>query len=95
MNDDLYLLALMTAATLAGVLTALAATFILNKKKEEEKKYVTVVKCPNCGYEEKREWREGDFVGMVEGPCPKCGGMRVVWNIYLEDREEERPKGEP
>ena len=90
MESDLYALTIMTLAAVAGALTAAVVTLITSrKKKNEEKKYVTVVKCPSCGYEEERDWREGDFVGMIDSPCPKCGAVRVVWSIYAKDESKE------
>ncbi|NPA84755.1 MAG: hypothetical protein GXO07_01965 [Crenarchaeota archaeon] len=87
-----YLFSLMALAMVAGMATAAAIAMIMNKRKEKEEKFVTVVRCPKCGYEVKREWKEGDFVGLVQGPCPKCGAMMIVWNIYKEGGEEP-PKG--
>ncbi len=89
-GDQMYFI--MSLAVLAGMLSALAVAAITMRKKEEEPKFVTVVKCPSCGYEEKRDWKEGDFVGLVQGPCPKCGAHMKVWSIYKVGGEEEKAK---
>ena len=88
MNED-QLLSLASLAVVAGMAVALAVAALTNKKEEKEGKIWTELKCTSCGYTEKREWKEGDFVGLVEGSCPKCGSPMEVWNIYKEGGEEE------
>jgi len=85
-QEEAYV-SLMALAMIAGMATAAVVAMLMSKKNEKEEKYVTVVKCPSCGYEVKREWKEGDFVGLVQGPCPKCGAMMEVWSIYKEGDE--------
>ncbi|MCS7110791.1 MAG: hypothetical protein N3D82_05310 [Ignisphaera sp.] len=46
-------------------------------------KTVTVVSCINQDYTLEREFREGDFIGKVDGPCPKCNSSTVVERIYV------------
>ncbi|UXD21733.1 hypothetical protein IPA_07365 [Ignicoccus pacificus DSM 13166] len=77
---------------LIGALVALTTAMMLvnsKKKKEEEKKFITVLKCPKCGFQKERDWKQGDFVGLVEGKCPKCGALMEVYAIYKEGEEEE------
>ncbi len=88
MNED-QLLSLASLAVLAGMAVAVAVAALTSKKEEEEEKIWTELKCTSCGYATKREWKEGDFVGLVEGSCPKCGSPLKVWNIYKEVKEEE------
>ena len=88
MNED-QLLSLASLALLAGMATALTIAALSNKKEKKERKIWTELKCTSCGHVEKREWKEGDFVGLVEGSCPKCGAPMKVWNIYKEGEEEE------
>jgi len=87
--DDLISLTMIVA--LVVVTTVLMFT-TNRRKKEEEKKFVTVLKCSKCGYQREREWKEGDFVGMVEGKCPKCGSLMEVVAIYKEGEKEEEEK---
>jgi len=74
---------------LVAMTTAMMFVNIKKKKNTEEPKFYTLVRCSKCGYEYTREWKEGDFVGMVEGKCPKCGALLKVEAIYKEGEEEE------
>ncbi len=83
---------LVSLAVLAGLVAMTTTMMLFNvkkKKNEEEKKFITVVKCPKCGFTKTRDWKEGDFVGMVEGKCPKCGSLMKIHAIYKEGEEEE------
>ncbi len=83
----------LASIALIGIVTFVLTFSMLMtaKKRNEEKKdeFKTVLKCPNCGYEVTREWKEGDFVGMVEGKCPKCGSLMRIEKIYKDVEEEE------
>ena len=85
--EDVFSLILL--AGLVALTTSMMFINIKKKNKEEEAKYYTLIRCTKCGYEYTREWKEGDFVGMVEGKCPKCGALLKVEAIYKEGEEEE------
>ncbi len=75
---------------IAIVLLAILLVFSIlmterKKKPETPKQTVSVIKCDNGDYETKREFRQGDFVGKVEGKCPKCGGILRIHSIYVEE----------
>lgn len=55
--------------------------------KKKEKKMITYARCDKGDYEVKRDFRPGDFVGKVEGKCPKCNGILRVYAIYVEEVE--------
>ncbi len=74
----------------------LAVTLILSAKQQRREKPVlrTRLECLRCGYSVEREYKRGDYIGLTEGRCPKCGGPLVVTAVYEvrpgERREEER-----
>ena len=44
----------------------------------------TVVKCYACGYENRRDFKKGDYVHKKEGKCPVCGKETIIDAIYQE-----------
>ncbi len=71
---------------------ALVAQLIANylssrrsSRAEEEgpTKIITKIVCEKGDYSIEREFREGDFVGKIEGICPKCGSKLVIDLIYV------------
>ncbi len=75
-------------AVLAFIITYMAVSAMKSRQEPLKKKViVTQLKCSNCGYGERREFREGDYVGKEVGECPKCGGKLLVEAIYLEEVE--------
>ena len=87
MNPDLYTLYMLSMVILsvAMVVYMVFATLGSRGKREPEKKVVTVLRCPRCGYTKTRDFREGDYVGkVVDEVCPKCGINLVVDAIYEE-----------
>ena len=43
---------------------------------------ITTITCVNRDYNIEREFREGDFIGKIEGQCPRCGSEMVIDKIY-------------
>ncbi len=43
---------------------------------------ITTIICTNKDYIIEREFREGDFIGKIEGQCPKCGSSMIIDKIY-------------
>lgn len=87
MNLDLYTLYMLSMVVLSVAMVAymVFATLGSRGKREPEKKVVTVLRCPRCGYTKTRDFREGDYVGkVVDEVCPKCGVNLVVDAIYEE-----------
>ncbi len=83
---DTFTMMQLIAIVLLAILLVFSILMSERKKKPETpKRTVTVVRCDNGDYEVKREFRQGDFVGKVEGKCPKCGGTLRVHSIYVEE----------
>jgi hypothetical protein len=61
--------------------------YITRKNKSEFQdqpfKTVTIASCMNKDYTLEREFREGDFIGKIEGLCPKCNSNIVIEKIYV------------
>lgn len=77
-------------AIIVMIVLLLALSIMLAEKKsskKKEKKTVTIVKCDKRDYELKRDFKPGDFVGKIEGKCPKCSGTLRVYSIYVEELE--------
>ncbi len=75
-------------AVLAFIITYMAVSAMKSRQEPLKKKViVTQLKCNNCDYSERREFKEGDYVGKEVGECPKCGGKLLVNAIYLEEIE--------
>ncbi|MCE4607621.1 MAG: hypothetical protein F7B61_01505 [Caldisphaeraceae archaeon] len=57
---------------------------------QKRPKFVTVEDCN--GMVSTRDYKEGDFVGLVEGPCDNDGNLRKIIGIYAIT-EEKKKKG--
>jgi predicted RNA-binding Zn-ribbon protein involved in translation (DUF1610 family) len=80
--------AFILATTIMLVYVTIAATRTRTEKGAEVR-IVTVARCPNCGYEVRRPFREGDYVGkLLDEKCPKCGAQMIVEEIYAEGPTE-------
>lgn len=80
---------------IAMVLLAILLVFSIlmterKKKPEIPRQIISVIKCDKGDYETKREFRQGDFVGKVEGKCPKCGGILRIHTIYVEESQQQK-----
>ncbi|HDN01398.1 MAG TPA: hypothetical protein ENF42_00310 [Candidatus Bathyarchaeota archaeon] len=80
---------IMIGLTVFLVVYLLTSTFLTKKREPPKKKLVTVLTCLNCTYIEKRNYKEGDYVGKTVGECPKCEGNMLIKAIYSEI---EQPK---
>jgi len=75
-------------AVLAFIITYMAVSAMKSRQEPAKRKVIiTQLKCGSCGHIERREFREGEYVGKEAGECPKCGGKLVVDAIYLEEFE--------
>ena len=75
-------------AVLAFIITYMAVSAMKSRQEPTKKKVIiTQLRCENCNHTERREFKEGDYVGKEIGECPKCGGKLLVDAIYLEEFE--------
>jgi len=75
-------------AVLAFIITYMAVSAMKSRQEPVKKKIIiTQLKCANCDHSERREFKEGDYVGKETGKCPKCNGKLLVHAIYLEEIE--------
>ncbi|MEM0027582.1 MAG: hypothetical protein QXD38_06605, partial [Ignisphaera sp.] len=58
-------------------------------------KIMTVAICQQNDYTIEREFREGDFIGKVDGNCPKCGSPVIVTKIYAVPQEKTQKSFKP
>lgn len=87
LNMDLYTLYILSMVLISVVMVVymVLVTIGPRSKKEAEKRIVTVLRCPRCGYKKTREFKEGDYVGkIVDEKCPKCDARLVIDAIYEE-----------
>ncbi len=83
---DAFTMMQLVAIILLAILLAFSILMTERKKKPEApKRTITVIRCDNGDYETERDFQQGDFVGKVEGKCPKCGGVLRVHSIYVEE----------
>ncbi len=88
---DLFSMIQLIAIVLLAILLVFSILMTERKKKPEiPKRTVSVIRCDNGDYETKREFRQGDFVGKVEGKCPKCGRVLRIHSIYVEELQPEK-----
>lgn len=88
LSIDLYTIYILSMVVISVVMVAYMVLVTIGPrgKKEPEKRVVTVLRCPKCGYKKIREFREGDYVGkIVDEKCPKCNVSLVIDAIYEEN----------
>ncbi|WP_167827839.1 hypothetical protein [Pyrolobus fumarii] len=81
---------LLTLIVLFSVSILLAT---MKKQQEPKPRLRTRIECMRCGYRLEREYSKGDYVGLEDGECPKCGGKLIVVAVYEErpgEKEEQR-----
>ena len=81
---------LMLLIVIALVMSIMDTMSKMRRQRRVEPRTLTVVKCVNNDYENTRQFRRGDYVGKVEGKCPKCGSDIIIYTIYSEYPEEAR-----
>lgn len=88
LQTDMPLTIILIILILGMIIYMIQAGLSYMKKKqnvhqeETPYKFTTVIKCTNKDYTIEREFHEGDFVGKVEGSCPKCGSNLLIDHIY-------------
>lgn len=44
--------------------------------------------CTSCSYRVERDFEPGDFIGLIKGRCPSCGGDLKLKGIYSVERDK-------
>lgn len=81
-SDLLSLLALFLVMALA--LSLLNAMAKLKQPKLVRHRMIVEIRCTSCDYGTQRDFKKGDYVGKMEGTCPKCGSSTAIHSIYSE-----------
>ncbi len=87
-QDEWWFMSLLALILLAAL--SLTPLLTPRKKKPEEWKSITRLKCTACGYTEERGFQKGDYVGKAAGKCPKCGGQLIVDAIFRRKIEPQQ-----
>lgn len=83
-NMDIFTLILLIM-TISLILYTLLLSFTQRKAGKEvvKPKILTKISCIREDYGEERDFKKGDYVGLVVGKCPKCEGNLLITAIYL------------
>lgn len=59
------------------------------KVRKTRVEYVTreLLVCTKCNYRVEKDYEAGDFVGLLKGTCPKCGGSMKIRGIYAVEKQ--------
>jgi len=86
MNGDY--LTLLFIAIMIVLFIQLIINYVSSKRQSLEvdipRKIISRIRCVHGDYETEREFHEGDFVGKIEGACPKCGAELIIDTIYTK-----------
>jgi DNA-directed RNA polymerase subunit M/transcription elongation factor TFIIS len=86
---DIMYTAFILVTTIILLYTTIAAARSRKQQEQMEPRLITVLRCPKCGYQTKRQFRDGDYVGLeTNETCPKCGSKLIVYEIYAETSSE-------
>jgi len=86
---DIMYIAFIIMTTIMLIYTTIAATRSQKRQEEAEPKLVTVLRCPQCGYQTKRPFQKSDYIGLQTSEiCPKCGVKMTIYEIYAETPTE-------
>ncbi|MEM4481153.1 MAG: hypothetical protein QXK88_02295 [Desulfurococcaceae archaeon] len=74
------------------VFVIIAAYFIYESYRKRPRKTAYVVRellvCMSCNYRVERDFEPGDFIGLIKGKCPSCGGDLKLRGIYSIERSK-------
>ncbi|MEM0002441.1 MAG: hypothetical protein QXS24_01520 [Desulfurococcaceae archaeon] len=58
-------------------------------KKPRKKTYVVreLLTCTKCKFNVERDFEPGDFIGIIKGKCPSCGGDLKLKAIYAVEKK--------
>lgn len=43
--------------------------------------------CNKCNYRIEKDFEPGDFIGLIKGKCPRCGGELKLRGIYAVEQQ--------
>lgn len=52
----------------------------------------TIIRCPKCGFEATRKFKEGDYILKEAEQCPKCKESTFIYMIFRKADEEEKKR---
>ncbi|MGC8983087.1 MAG: hypothetical protein ACP5KA_04975 [Desulfurococcaceae archaeon] len=58
------------------------------RKRKPEYAIREVLACMQCNYKLERDYEAGDFIGLLKGKCPKCGGQMKIRGIYAVEKSK-------
>ncbi|MDK6028327.1 hypothetical protein QPL79_02985 [Ignisphaera sp. 4213-co] len=99
-TDVLTILLVVIMAGLLIYLVTASFDYIKRRRRgiEQEKtnyKLITIATCQQNDYTIEREFKEGDFVGKIDGKCPKCGSALIISKIYAVAQEKTQKSFKP
>lgn len=89
MNGDQAIINIVAAVLL--VLIVLYYLYdALKVRRRHRAEYVTreLLTCVKCNYRVEKDYEPGDFIGLLKGPCPNCGGNLKVRGIYAVEKKK-------
>lgn len=62
----------------------------LKSRRRHKTEYTTreLLTCVKCDYRVEKDYETGDFIGLLKGSCPKCGGNLKVRGIYAVEKKK-------
>lgn len=87
-----YFTLMLIILTISLIIYTILLNIVQRRSMKEvvKSKTITKIVCEGEDYSEEREFRKGDYVGLVVGTCPRCGRKVLVHAIYLVGSTKER-----
>lgn len=74
---------------IAVSLTILFLIYDTYRRRPRRTIYITreLLVCTKCNYRVERDAEPGDFIGLLKGKCPSCGGDLKITGIYAVEKK--------